>query len=48
MADEKCIGCGRPYRGGLCKECESKLVALEKALNNVGTKLELVEVKCNG
>lgn len=40
-----CIGCEKPCEEGLCKECESKLNTLEKALNGAGTRLELVEVK---
>lgn len=41
-----CIGCEKPCEEGLCKECESTLVALEKALNNAGVKLELVDSQC--
>lgn len=43
----KCIGCDKPSKEGLCENCEIKLSVLEKALQNAGTKLELVEVNIN-
>ena len=39
-----CIGCGKPCEEGLCSRCESKLNVLEKALADIGQKLELREV----